>query len=205
MTNLFIDVEGGCLVVLKEICYFERPGPQNTEDTVRLARERCKELGLKNLVVATTSGLTALKVSEEFGGLDVEITAVTLHAGAWAEYEPPDRKKVEELRQRGVHVLTSTHALMGSVDTAIKRKFGGLPPTEIISRTLYLFSQGMKVCVEISLMAADAGLIPMNSEVIAIAGSDKGADTAVIIKSASTRNIFDLEIREIICMPRKKC
>ncbi len=186
----------------KEIFYFDKPGPENTDETISLASKRVKDLGLKHVVVASTTGSTALKVSEALKDLDVDITAVTLHAGRWSDYEPPDKEIVNALYGRGVHVLTCTHALMGSVDTAIKKRFGGLPPTEIISRTLYLFSQGMKVCVEITLMAADAGLIPIGEEVLAIAGTDKGADTAIVVKSTSTHGIFDMKIKEILCMPR---
>jgi hypothetical protein len=62
----------------------------------------------------------------------------------------------------------------------------------------------MKVCVETALMAADAGLIPVSEEVLAIGGTDIGADTAVVLKSATTDRFFELEIREIICMPRNK-
>lgn len=191
-------------MVVKSICYFTESMPGNTDECIGLARRRAEELSVKHVVVATSSGATALKARDAFKGLNVNIVAVTLHAGRWLEYGPPDRAKLEELGQSGVHVLTSTHALMGSVDTAIRKAFGGLPPTEIIARTLYFFSQGMKVCVETVLMAADAGLIPVSEEALAIAGTDTGADTAVVLKSATTDRFFELEIREIICMPRNK-
>lgn len=191
-------------MVMKAIYYFEEPGPENTDRCIELARKRVAELGLGHVVVATSTGATALKVRDVLKSLKVNIVAVTLHAGRWLEYGPPDRAKLEELRKSQVQVLTSTHALMGSVDTAIKKAFGGLPPTEIIARTLYFFGQGMKVCVEITLMAADASLIPVFEEVLAIAGTDVGADTAVVLKSAPTDRVFELEVREIVCMPRNK-
>lgn len=71
----------------------------------------------------------------------------------------------------------------------------------MIAQTLRLFGQGMKVVVEITTMAADAGAIPVGKDVIAIAGSGKGADTAVVIKSASSHNLFDIVVREIIAKP----
>lgn len=194
----------GWRLVMKPIWYFEKPGPGNTDRCIELARKRAEDLGLGHVVVATSSGATALKVRDAFKGLKVKIVAVTLHAGRWLDYGPPDLTRLEELKKSGVQVLTSTHALMGSVDTAIRKSFGGLPPTELIARTLYLFGQGMKVACEITLMAADAGLIPLFEEVIAIAGTDVGADTAVVLKSSSTDRIFDLEVREIVCMPRSK-
>jgi len=76
------------------------------------------------------------------------------------------------------------------------------PDSELIAHTLYCFSQGMKVAVEITVMAADANLISPEEEVIAIAGTDQGADTAIVVKSAYSTNFFDLKIKEIVAMPR---
>jgi hypothetical protein len=59
----------------------------------------------------------------------------------------------------------------------------------------------MKVVVEITAMAADAGLIPADKDIIVIAGSNKGADTAVIIQPSNSHNIFDMVIKEIIAKP----
>lgn len=67
--------------------------------------------------------------------------------------------------------------------------------------TLRLFGQGTKVGVEISVMAADAGALTGN-DIIAIGGTGKGADTALILKPAHQSNFFDIQIREIICKPR---
>ncbi|RLF18557.1 MAG: hypothetical protein DRZ82_08005 [Thermoprotei archaeon] len=189
----------------KVIRYFDKPGPQNTEKTIEIAKERAKELGIKYVVVATSSGETGIKVAEAFKDLDVQIIAVTLHAGRWKVYEAPDPEKVKRLKEMGVKVLTCTHALLGNIEMAIRNRFGGgVMPAELIAYTLYRFSQGMKVAIEITLMAADAGLIPVDEEVIAIAGTDKGADTALVIKPAYTNEFFNLEVREIIAMPRSK-
>lgn len=63
--------------------------------------------------------------------------------------------------------------------------------------------EGTKVCVEITLMAADAGLIPADEDVVAIAGTGNGADTALRIKPANTARFFDLKIKEVIAKPRE--
>ena len=60
----------------------------------------------------------------------------------------------------------------------------------------------MKVAVEITLMAADAGLLDVSEEAIAIAGTDEGADTAIVIKPAYSRKFNELKIREILAKPR---
>ncbi|MFP3985126.1 MAG: hypothetical protein ACLFU9_04060, partial [Candidatus Bathyarchaeia archaeon] len=75
-------------------------------------------------------------------------------------------------------------------------------PLEIIANTLRLFGEGTKVCVEIVLMATDAGLIPADKEVVALAGSGRGADTALLIKPANSSRFFELEVKEVIAKPR---
>jgi hypothetical protein len=62
----------------------------------------------------------------------------------------------------------------------------------------------MKVCFEITLMAADAGAIPIGENVIAVAGQGRGADTAIVIKSANTTSLFDLDVQEILAKPIQK-
>jgi len=188
----------------KIIFYFDRAGPGNTDDAILAARGRAEELGIKHLVVASNSGETGLKVYESFKGLGVNMVVVTLHAGRWPVYRPPDARKLERLREGGVRVLTCTHALLGNVEMAIRERFGGLQPSELIAQTYYTISQGMKVVVEITLMAADADLIPVTEEVMAIAGTGGGADTVAVLKPSYTNRFFDVEIREIVAMPREK-
>ena len=74
-------------------------------------------------------------------------------------------------------------------------------PVLLIADTLRLFGQGTKVAVEVSIMAADAGMLS-GSDIISIGGSGRGADAALVLKPAHQNNFFDLRIREIICKPR---
>jgi hypothetical protein len=55
--------------------------------------------------------------------------------------------------------------------------------------------------VEIAIMAADAGAIPI-ADIVAVGGTGSGSDTAVVIRPAHMNNFFDARIREIIVMPR---
>ncbi|KPJ63078.1 MAG: hypothetical protein AMS15_01865 [Planctomycetes bacterium DG_23] len=186
----------------KKIVIFERSGPENTQATLKAARERAEELGIRQIVLATSSGQTALEAAETFSGVDVEIIAVTLSAARWEVYTAPHEKKIKEAEAKGVKFLTASHGFVGNIGTAIREKFGGLTPSEIIGRTYYTFSQGTKVAAEITLMAADAGLLDMEKELIAIGGTGGGADTALVIKPVYTTHFFDLNICEVICMPR---
>ncbi len=189
-------------MIRRELLLFEKAGPANTEATLSAARRRADELGIGHVVLATSSGETLLKALDAFEGTGANLVGVTLLAGYWKKYERPEEDKLDAARARGAKVLTATHALMGNVETAIREKFGGLPPVELVARTYYTFGQGMKVAVEVALGAADAGLIPAGEDVIAAGGTDRGADTAVVLRSACTINFFSLKVREVIAMPR---
>ncbi len=182
--------------------YFEKAGKINTENTIKLAAQRCRELGIKYVVVATSTGETANKVANGFKDQEVTIIAVTLHAGVWEKYTAPNPDKVKSAEEMGVTFLTCSHSLMGNVGTGIMQKFGGINLTDLIAHTYYTFSQGTKVAVEIVVMAADAALIPVDQEVISIAGTDTGADTALVIKPVYCTDFFSLRIRELIAKPR---
>ncbi|HOB29645.1 MAG: pyruvate kinase alpha/beta domain-containing protein [Dethiobacteria bacterium] len=182
--------------------YWNEKGPANTGATIEAALKRAGELNINRLVVASNSGATAEKLSERGKGL--KISCVTHHVGFT---EPGEDEMPTEMRaklgKKGVQLLTTTHLLAG-VDRALRFKFQGVYPSEIVASSLRMFGQGVKVCVEISVMALDAGLIPHGEEIIAIAGSGRGADTSCVIMPAHSNNFFDTIIKEIICMPREK-
>jgi len=152
-------------------------------------------------VVASTRGLTGVKASEILKGYNVVI--VTHHTGF---REPGKNELKDEYRRKilanGAKIFTGTHAL-SSVERAIRRRFGAVETLEIIANTLRLLGQGTKVCVEIVLMAADAGLISMDKDVVAVGGTGRGADTALLIKPANTSDFFNLKIKEIIAKPKE--
>ena len=100
-------------------------------------------------------------------------------------------------------MYTGTH-FFGGVGRAVRLKFGGLEVDELVAHTLRIFGQGIKVTVEIAIMALDAGLIPHGKEIIVIGGAGQGADTAVVCLPSHGKEFFSFEIREIICKPRHK-
>jgi hypothetical protein len=179
--------------------YWKDKGPANTAATAKAAIKRAQELGINHIVVASASGSTC----EHFLDQGLNLVCVTHHIGFMSpgedEMSPEVRKK---LKEKGVQILTTTHLLAG-VDRALRNKFGGVYPAEIIAQTLRIFGQGVKVCAEIAGMALDAGLVPYGKEIIAVGGSGTGADTAIVITPAHSNNFFDTKIKEIICKPRE--
>ncbi len=177
--------------------YFEKSGRINTESTISLALKTAEERGIADIVAASNTGETALLLS----GFNGNLVCVT-HADGFAkpgENElPPDMRL--KLTEAGFRVLTTAHVLSGA-ERGLSKRFGGVYPVEIIANTLRMLGQGVKVCVEISVMALDAGLIPYGRPVIAIGGSGRGADTAVILTPAYASNIMDAKIHEVLCKP----
>jgi hypothetical protein len=185
----------------KTIHYFKNPGEENTNRLIELVKIRRQELGINDIVVASASGRSGVKLAKSIDS-NVNIVNVTHHAGFKGgdliEVESEHQKELDEM---GVRIYAGSHSLSG-VGRGISNKFGGITPVEIIAATLRLFSQGVKVGVEISIMAADAGLIPTDMEVIAVGGTEKGLDSAIVLKPVHMGNFFDLKINEIIAMPR---
>ena len=179
--------------------YFEKSGKRNTVTALEVVRERAGELGIKKVVLASTHGYTAIQAADVFKGTGIEIIAVSISAAfddkGW-NLTPEERDSMEK---RGIKVLRSLHAL---ADGVIEGHYGERTPGSIIADTLRCFSQGMKVAFEISIMAMEAGLILPDSEVIAIGGTDAGADTAIVVKPAFARKVKDFKICEILCKPR---
>lgn len=189
-----------------EVVYFNRPGMENT-DAVLDAVERClKRTGIGHVVVASNSGETAFRALSKFADLDVRIVVVTSHAGFSGEgVVDMDDKTEGRLTQSGAKVVRSSHALSG-LERSVTRKLGGSSRVEAISEALRsLFGQGLKVCVEVAVMAADNGAIPCGDlEVAVIGGTGKGADTACVIRPAHANSFFNMEVREIVAIPRAR-
>lgn len=182
---------------IARVIYFPAPGAGNTEATIAAAVARARELGLREIIVATESGRTAIRAAESFP--EGKVIAVSYHSGAEKPFDDPlpagARKKLSEL---GAAVVTCGHALSGCEKGLGK---GGWTPLALVADTLRMFGQGAKVCVEIALMAADAGALS-GGELVAVGGTAEGADTALVIAPAHQNRIFDLRIREIVCKPR---
>jgi hypothetical protein len=180
--------------------YFEKPGRENTEEVLRIAKQRAEELGIKTVVLASTKGDTAVRAMDVLQGLRV---IVVTHVSGFLkpntqEFTEENRKIVES---KGGIVLTTAHTFAG-ISRAMRNKFNTYVIGEVIANALRIFGQGTKVACEIAMMAADSGLVPTDEDVIAIGGTGQGADTALVLKPVNSHNFFDLKIRYILCKPR---
>jgi len=180
--------------------YFKKAGKVNTDRVLDLVSKRADDLGIDTVVVASTRGDTGVKATERLKGKNIIV--VTHSAGfsdkVFQQLTEENRKAIEK---NGGKILTCQHAF-GGIGRAVRKKFGTYMTEEVVAHSLRIFGEGMKVVCEIVLMAMDAGLITGEKDVIAIAGSSEGADTACLIRPANVNRFFDLKVKEIICKPR---
>lgn len=184
--------------------YHDKPGGNdNTDKTLALARRRADELGIKTVLVASTIGDTAVKAMDIFEGYRVIV--VTHVTG----FRDPDTQEFSDknrqiVTDKGGTVLTAAHTF-GGIQRALSSSQPPAPSHaigDIVAVTLRTFGQGTKVALEIAAMAADAGLVRTDEEVISVAGTGRGADTAVVLKPVNTSRFFQTRVKEIICKPR---
>jgi len=180
--------------------YFEEPGKINTERTLEIALKRTRELNIEQIVIASTGGYTALEAMQVFRDYNPIIVTHSTGFNNPNEQEMPDETK-KQLEDMGATVLTCLHSF-GGLGRAVRKQFNTYELDDIVANTLRVLGEGMKVGCEITLMAADAGLINTGTDTISISGTSEGADTALVIKPANTQNFFNLRVKEILCKPR---
>ena len=182
-----------------KIVYFEETGPENTEVALRIAKQRAEELGIKKIVIASTTGSVAIKALEVLKGLRIIFVS---HSAGFREpnvqsFTEENRKIVES---KGGIILTATHVFAG-LSRALRNKTNTATIGDLVAETLRIFGHGTKVACEISMMAADAGLVRTDEDIISVGGTSKGSDTALVLTPVTSQNFFDLKIKEILCKP----
>ena len=183
-----------------ETIYFDEPGKVNSREALLVAKKRADQIGIRDVIVASYTGETGVLASEIFRGYNLVVVA-----GMVGFIEPnqdrmnPDCKKTIE--ENGGKILRACHSF-GALGRAVNKKFNTIEIDEIIAHVLRLFGAGVKVACECACMAADAGLIRTDCEVISLGGNGGGADTAIVLLPSNTHRFFDMRIREIVCKPR---
>ncbi|HCC69169.1 MAG TPA: hypothetical protein DEP99_04710 [Nitrospiraceae bacterium] len=187
----------------KAVTYFEKPGPENTYQCLAIIKKALDDYNYKHLVIASTTGSTGLLFSEALKDRKNLNLVVVTHSYGFKEpnsFEMADGVK-EKIKASGAKLYTGT-MITHSLETALSAKFSGLYPTLLVAQSLRRFGEGPKVCCEIAMMAADAGLIPEGEEILAVAGTGRGADTVLVIKSATSKRFLDLRVLEILAKLR---
>lgn len=194
---------------------FDKPGPACTAGVEKAVQCRLERGDLSHLVVASISGRTALRLARAVARPGLSVVCVT-GPPSWDIYpeyesprpEPAVRRRLEEL---GVTVVDRTISSFSDTVEYSAARFGLVPPSWLVADTLVsVGGYGLKTAVEVSLMATDAGAVPPFTEVLAVAGMNRGADTATVVVSTFATCFFSLrpdrrfQVKEILAMPRNK-
>jgi len=177
-----------------KIVYFEDIGQHNTDITFQSVKERLNNSGIEKIVIASTTGTTAMKANDYFKDAGIKLIVVPHQYDFHRDVNPFPRELVKELKDAGhdVHFGTMLFHTDQLYDSNI--------PT-LMANLLRCFCQGVKVCFEIVMMATDGGLLSKGEKVIAIAGTGRGSDTALVMQASSSQNMKKLRVNEIICKP----
>jgi len=182
--------------------YFDQASPEHTERVISIVREFLgRNKNIEHVVVASTEGETGLAVAGAFPDKRVVVVTHSYGFAAPNENELAEEKRAE-IEGSGAKVLTTTHAFAG-VSRGIRKALGTYMTTELLAVAYRTFGQGTKVAAEIAMMAADSGLVPVDRDVLCIAGSGRGADTAWLIQPAYSSNFPELKMRACLCKPMK--
>ena len=188
----------------KFITYFEKQGNDYTDELIKAVKDKLEASNdIKRILIASATGESALKLYGAIEDFDIEIINVTHHMGFSGENESDiSDEMVKKLEDVGIKTYFGAHAFSGAA-RGVTNKYGGYSPLDIVADTLRMFSHGIKVAAEISIMAADAGLIPVGEDIIAIGGRGHGVDSAVILTPVNAKDLFNLQFHEIIAMPKE--
>jgi hypothetical protein len=191
------------------IVYFKNPGKENTEVALAIAKERALALGIKTIVVASTTGWAAVKTVQALKGFRIIVVS---HSAGFKEpntqeFTEANRKIVES---KGAILLTTAHAF-GGLNRAMRQNSNQQTPTtyvigDIVANSLRIFGQGMKVACEIATMAADSGLVRTDEDIISLAGTGspeagRGLDVAIVVRPGYSHLFFETRVKEILCKP----
>ena len=175
------------------IIYFDETGSSNTHTVLALVRKRAQGAGIRRVVVASTTGATARKASAALADTDIKLVVIPHQYGFREEVEF-DLDLVPELERAGHRVHWAT--MLFHTDGF----YGSNAPTALATM-LRTFGQGMKVCLEILLMAADGGMLARGEKTIAVAGTGRGADTAILATASTSNRLKEVRVHEILCKP----
>jgi len=199
----------------RKVTYWEKAGKEHTDATLKIALDAAKERGIGTVLISSTTGYTAEKAVEVFNGSGLKLVVVTHATGYRTKgvQMMPDETR-SKLKAAGCEVVTCTDVLTGAVSAGVGRQRPALsepqegrlpwvipPPNVIVANTLRMFCQGVKVCAEIAMMAVDSCAIDSGENVVVVAGSHAGADTAMVVEASESSRIKNMKLREVLCKP----
>ncbi len=165
--------------------YYKYKGEVNTDHVLEVAVRRALEHNIKSVIVASETGRSALKALSiiKKNNLGIKLVVVT---------HPPNKTWGPK---GDIPIASASRSLSWNKalpDTIIDMLLGGV------------FGQGLKIAIEVALMATDSGAVDRGELVVSLGGTFKGLDTAIVAKTTySYYFLTEFELLEIIAKPWK--
>jgi hypothetical protein len=157
---------------------------------------------VRNVIVASSRGRSAMAFLEALQGRqDVNLVIVKLTPEEEKTYGTFEPERLRLLKEKGIPVVMGTNALTHNVDWSLGENARAASPSALVAEAFYRFCPGVKTAVEVSLMATDAGVVKQGEQAIAVAGTNGGADTAILIRCAESLYFRQLVIEKILAKP----
>lgn len=176
------------------IVYFDATGADNTEETLDLSVNAAAVYDIETIVVASRTGSTALALMDRLEGTAIRMVVVAPQFG-WMKEHEFDWSLIPALREQGHEFHTGTMPFHTDA-------MHGCSAPKRMGDVLRIFAQGVQVCIEVAMMAADGGLLQCDRRAVLIAGTGRGADTAMVVTPASSAKLEEFRVHEILCKPR---
>ncbi|MFW9929106.1 MAG: hypothetical protein ACFFD1_06925 [Candidatus Thorarchaeota archaeon] len=187
-----------------EVTYFKKGGTVNTDTALKIAKRYANKFSVRDIIIASTTGMTAQKSLDYLSPTEFNIVIMThsYYFGGIDKRQEFPETLMDELRGKGLKIFSTTHAL-AAVSRSFRLSLDQWMPVELMAKYLRQnFCQGVKVCMEIAAMAADAGLIPdIDQDIICVGGTGRGADTVCLIKPMPTSMFDRLRVKMVFAKP----
>jgi len=193
-----------------------------SKNIIQVAKEQTQVFGVRNIVVPTISGESARLVQEIFGSdyliVAVGNPAAAARKGLVLGSGTTEEAR-KELEANGIRVALRDQSLVQALIFGHGSVIGGkrfdlwghhfesaslqevieksgkhidFNAVAIIFKTLQLFDNGPRVCIETMLMAADSGLLPLDEDCAAVVRTPGDSpDVAMVMHPCRTEDLFN--------------
>jgi hypothetical protein len=201
----------------RTIRFFPHYGPENSAEVMDAVVERLREHDVNTVIVASSTGEMALKLCQTLSDNAVQAQVVAVCDPPWAIGKIPKAGRISpdnkaKLAAAGAIVVDMMPYASRAYSTgASNNVYEALDLLVVVFDAFRMVGgNGLKGAIEVALMATNAGVVPAGRDVIAVAGTGNGLDTAIVLKTAFSIDIFSgdpaerPEVREILAMASEK-
>ena len=195
----------------RRVLYFPDYGEENTQAVIECVARRFAEGDISTVAVATSTGKTATLFADALAARSgLRLVAVGNPPGT--TYERITAEYRQKLLARGAVIVDDAPYGCTSLGGDAHKNMYGALDLQVVAADLWrmMGGQGLKVAMEVGLMATNVGVLAAGEKIIAVGGTATGADTAIVMKTAYSVDVFAgdparrPDLLEFLCTPLAK-